>query len=71
MFLSNAWRSGKKSLCLGFALSLFIECTQLLLDFLIDANRVFEVDDLWTNSLGILLAYWTYRVIQSKKSGFL
>ncbi|MGG6495876.1 UNVERIFIED_CONTAM: VanZ family protein, partial [Bacteroidetes bacterium 56_B9] len=43
--------------------SLFIECTQLLLDLLIDAQRVFEVDDLWTNTLGGVLAYGLYRLI--------
>ncbi|WP_409119631.1 VanZ family protein [Streptomyces acidiscabies] len=37
-----------------------MEFTQLILDLLIDAGRVVEVDDLWTNSLGGLLAYWTY-----------
>ena len=44
----------------SFGLSLFIECTQLLLDLLINAERVFEVDDLWTNTLGGVLAYGTY-----------
>ena len=44
----------------SFYLSLFIECTQLLLDLLINAERVFEVDDLWTNTLGGVLAYGTY-----------
>ena len=46
-----------------FCFSLFIECTQLLLDLLIDAQRVFEVDDLWTNTLGGVLAYGLYRLI--------
>ena len=47
----------------SFGLSLFIECTQLLLDLLINAERVFEVDDLWTNTLGGVLAYGTYLLI--------
>ncbi|GFG42388.1 VanZ family protein [Streptococcus canis] len=55
------WQSPRKSLWLGFWLSLAIELTQLFLDMLIDANRVFEVDDLWTNSLGALLAFYSYR----------
>ncbi len=50
-------RSRKRVLCFGFAMSLWIECSQVLLDLLIDANRVFELDDLWTNTLGGYLAY--------------
>ncbi|WP_161940927.1 VanZ family protein, partial [Streptococcus suis] len=45
-----------------FCISLFIESTQLLLDLLIDAQRVFEVDDLWTNTLGGVLAYLVYKL---------
>ncbi|EHI70381.1 VanZ family protein [Streptococcus ictaluri] len=59
-FLSSRWRSARKSLLLGFLMSLTIELTQLLLDQLIDANRVFELDDLLTNTLGALLAFYTY-----------
>lgn len=58
--LSHRWRSFQKSLLLGAAISLGIECLQLVLDGLIDANRVFEIDDLWTNSLGAGLAYLAY-----------
>lgn len=54
-------RSAKKVIVLSFLLSLFIECTQLFLDALIDANRVFEIDDLWTNTLGGYLAYLLYK----------
>lgn len=59
-------RSWKKIIWTAFRLSLFIECTQLILDFLFDADRVFEVDDLWTNSLGGALAFITYRFLQEK-----
>ncbi|CYU21932.1 glycopeptide antibiotics resistance protein [Streptococcus suis] len=48
----------------SFCISLFIECTQLLLDLLIDAQRVFEIDDLWTNTMGGILAYFTYSLIK-------
>ena len=48
-------RSRKRVLCSGFAMSLWIECSQVLLDLLFDANRVFELDDLWTNTLGAYL----------------
>ncbi|MDQ0221501.1 VanZ family protein [Streptococcus moroccensis] len=60
LFLFPKWRSWQKALLYSFYISLTIECTQLLIDLLIDAKRVFEVDDLWTNALGGLLAYVVY-----------
>lgn len=60
MILKVNWRDWRRVLIYSFLLSSTIESTQLLLDWLIDARRVFEIDDLWTNSLGGLLAYWTY-----------
>lgn len=62
------WQSSSKSLWLGFRISLIIELTQLLLDVLIDANRVFELDDLWTNSLGALLAFYSYQWLHHRLS---
>ncbi len=62
VFLFEKWRSLRAVVRYSFLLSLFIECTQLLLDLLIDAGRVFEVDDLWTNTLGGVLAYTTYKL---------
>lgn len=64
LFLFEKWQSKKAVLHYTFLMSLGIECLQLLLDLLIDAGRVFEVDDLWTNTLGGLLAYATYRYLQ-------
>lgn len=61
LLLFPKWRSKRKVLFYSFLISLGIELTQLLLDFLIDAGRVFELDDLWTNSLGGLLAFGFYR----------
>ena len=58
-------RNTKRVLSVSFAISLFIECTQILLDFLIDANRVFEIDDLWTNTLGGYLAFLLYKTCVS------
>ena len=60
-------------------MSLTIEVGQVILDLLIDANRVFELDDLWTNTLGGLLALAVYRLLvkliqthfKSKKPGSL
>lgn len=62
VFLFEKWRSLRAVIRYSFFISLFIECTQLLLDLLIDAGRVFEVDDLWTNTLGGVLAYTTYKM---------
>lgn len=63
LFLFEKWRSLRAVMWYSFGLSLLIECTQLLLDLLINAERVFEVDDLWTNTLGGVLAYGTYLLI--------
>lgn len=57
----------KKILFLSFLLSLGIECTQLVLDFFFDFNRVFEIDDLWTNTLGGYLAWILYRKLNVTK----
>ncbi|MBY5005854.1 VanZ family protein [Streptococcus suis] len=62
VFLFEKWQSLRAVIRYSFFISLFIECTQLLLDLLIDAGRVFEVDDLWTNTLGGVLAYTTYNM---------
>lgn len=60
VFLFKKWQSLQAVVLYSFLLSLSIECLQLLLDFLFDVGRVFEVDDLWTNTLGGFLAYLTY-----------
>ena len=65
LWLFPKLRSTKRLLFVSFAISLFIECTQILLDILIDANRVFEIDDLWTNTLGGYLAYLLYKTCVS------
>lgn len=59
-------RDVKKVVRMSFLISLTIEVGQLLLDFFIDANRVFELDDLWTNTLGGYLAYVCYRFVMTK-----
>ena len=61
LWLFPKMRSAKRVLFASFSMSLFIECTQILLDILIDANRVFEIDDLWTNTLGGYLAFLFYK----------
>ena len=53
----------EKVLLATFVMSLTIEVGQVILDLLIDANRVFELDDLWTNTLGGLLALAAYRLL--------
>ena len=57
------FRSWKKVLVATLAMSLTIEIGQVILDLLIDANRVFELDDLWTNTLGGLVALGAYRLL--------
>ncbi|HFU3844267.1 TPA: VanZ family protein [Streptococcus suis] len=64
LFLLEEWRSLRAVIRYSFCMSLFIESTQLLLDLLIDAGRVFEVDDLWTNTLGGVLAYLLFTYLQ-------
>ncbi|MCY7232908.1 hypothetical protein C6A33_00990 [Streptococcus anginosus] len=63
LWLFSNLRNTKRVLSVSFAISLFIECTQILLDILIDANRVFEIDDLWTNTLGGYLAFLFYKFL--------
>ena len=63
LWLFPKLRSTKCLLFVSFAISLFIECTQILLDIFIDANRVFEIDDLWTNTLGGYLAFLFYKFL--------
>ena len=67
LYLYPNLRKTKKILFLSFLLSLGIECTQLVLDFFFDFNRVFEIDDLWTNTLGGYLAWVLYRKLNVTK----
>ncbi|WP_247947948.1 VanZ family protein [Streptococcus constellatus] len=68
LWLFPKMRSAKRVLFASFSMSLFIECTQILLDILIDANRVFEIDDLWTNTLGGYLAFIFYKFLVKQLS---
>ncbi|MGT2845748.1 VanZ family protein [Streptococcus massiliensis] len=68
LFLFPTLRQIKRVLILGFGLSLFIECSQLILDYLWDFNRVFEIDDLWTNTLGAYLALLVYNLFINKRN---
>ena len=61
LYLFPSLRKTKRILLLSFILSLGIECTQLVLDFFFDFNRVFEIYDLWTNTLGGYLAWLLYK----------
>ena len=67
LYLSPSLRETKKVIFLSFLLSLGIECTQLVLDFFFDFNRVFEIDDFWTNTLGGYLAWVLYRKLNVNK----
>jgi Glycopeptide antibiotics resistance protein len=68
LWLFPKMRSAKRVLFASFSMSLFIECTQILLDILIDANRIFEIDDLWTNTLGGYLAFLFYKFLVKQLS---
>ena len=67
IYLCPNLRQTKKIILLSFLLSLGIECTQLVLDFFFDFNRVFEIDDLWTNTLGGYLAWVLYKLLYKNK----
>ena len=67
LYLNPRLRKTKKVILLSFLLSLSIECTQLALDFFFDFNRVFEIDDLWTNTLGGYLAWVLYKLLHRNK----
>lgn len=67
--LCSKLRTWQRAMLLAFVISLGIETTQIVVDLLYNANRVFEIDDLWTNTLGGLLAFWVHQwfVKQYKK----
>ena len=67
LYLIPSLRKTKRVILLSFLLSLSIECTQLALDFFFDFNRVFEIDDLWTNTLGGYLAWVLYKLLHKNK----
>ena len=67
LYLIPSLRKTKRVILLSFLLSLSIECTQLVLDFFFDFNRVFEIDDLWTNTLGGYLAWILYKLLHKHK----
>ena len=67
LYLMPGLRNTKKVILFSFLLSLGIECTQLVLDFFFDFNRVFEIDDLWTNTLGGYLAWLLYKGMHKNK----
>jgi len=67
LYLLPNLRKTRKVLFFSFLLSLGIECTQLVLDFFFDFNRVFEIDDLWTNTLGGYLAWLLYKRLHKNK----
>ena len=67
IYLFPSLRKTKRVLIFSFLVSLGIECTQLVLDFFFDFNRVFEIDDLWTNTLGGYLAWLLYKQLHKNK----
>ncbi|KXT78254.1 VanZF-related protein [Streptococcus sp. DD13] len=69
LFLIPRLRSWKRVFWVSFLISCFIEGTQLVVDLLFDANRVFETDDLMTNTVGGLLAYGLFLFLQRMVDG--
>ena len=67
LYLFPNLRKTKRVIIFSFLVSLGIECTQLVLDFFFDFNRVFEIDDLWTNALGGYLAWLLYKQLHKNK----
>ena len=67
LYLLPNLRKTRKVIFFSFLVSLGIECTQLVLDFFFDFNRVFEIDDLWTNTLGGYLAWLLYKQLHKNK----
>ena len=67
LYLIPSLRKTKRVILFSFLLSLSIECTQLVLDFFFDFNRVFEIDDLWTNTLGGYLAWLLYKLLHKTR----
>ena len=67
LYLIPCLRKTNRVILFSFLLSLSIECTQLVLDFFFDFNRVFEIDDLWTNTLGGYLAWVLYKLLHRNK----
>ncbi|SCB97077.1 Teicoplanin resistance protein [Bacillus wiedmannii] len=51
------FRKMKNTVCAGFFFSLAIELNQLL------NNRITDIDDLFTNTLGAIIGYVLYRVL--------
>ncbi|KAB2442577.1 VanZ family protein [Bacillus luti] len=52
------FRKMKNTVCAGFLFSLAIELSQLL------NNRITDIDDLFTNTLGAIVGYLLYRVFK-------
>ena len=57
-------RQFKKVLLISFCMSLSIETMQAILDLLFNFDRVFEIDDLITNTVGGILAYLAYKLLR-------
>jgi glycopeptide antibiotics resistance protein len=65
-FLPLLWdkASLKKTVLIGFFSSLFIELCQL------PFVRGTDIDDLWMNTLGVLLGFWIYRSVNKSSPSF-
>ena len=59
-FAALLWRGStwRRALVLGFVVSLFVECWQLLV------GRAFDIDDLLLNTIGAMLGYGLWRLLR-------
>ena len=66
LFIPLLWKtSGKKTVFIGFCVSLFVEISQLFL------TRGTDIDDLMLNTTGVLLGLLLYKVISNNFKGFI
>ena len=66
-FLGFLFRSNQKKLINSFSFLFFISIILELLHYFIP-NRAFELNDLYANSLGVLLAYFILKLFKKTKN---
>lgn len=64
-FSALLWRgfTWKRALLLGLGITVGVECWQIV------AGRVFDVDDILLNTLGVVCGYWLWRLLNALAPG--
>ncbi|HJA27292.1 MAG TPA: VanZ family protein [Candidatus Limosilactobacillus intestinigallinarum] len=57
IFLFNRWTPFEHATLYGLLFSLFIECNQFLWDYFLNLQRLADIDDLITNTLGAVIGF--------------